>query len=1127
MAKHLLPSLKTSAQGGHNVQEPSPGQWNARSAQELENISQGLIVNQVEVQVNSIPDVWARPLLFEMALFSPEDKENPHNEHPLRKQIIGEWRGLLAMLALREVKKLSGFLEAKKVEVKLKGTQNFEDQQSEDIEPIPPAKGANPVFLEALCKLIPQKTISSDTKWEHLYVFLFKMGHQTRPIGMSSPTTLVCTPTSYFNHIDQNKIPWFDGKILQDPVNYLNKQQRTALAGWLDLLSTNIKDHPQQLENEAIRNKIVIDKIIRNSLFGLLNQFKTDLNVSVTPVPGTHPMSIEKESGVFYYLNLPADTTTAESDVMLIQSKNRKPKTPMLLVDKDIKKQWGSELQDITVSGSATLADIPANGVVSRHKVGPHQIDTAELWKPQELFTEKLFVIRGENAFPGARQERWLRDAKPQLNSQPISIILPIAPELLEYLNEDDLLERLRFEQNTNGDIIVNLRVTLGKDTERDYEIKKTYSANEIKDFDQVPIIEVFPNFEKESWKAYYVAYSADNPASTFQIKPYSSASKNLEENQEKEPNWTWEYNASVEDSKIPIGGNATGERQIWRLESFPNVITCSAKDEKGKNQNAGLLLLEPTQKNLPLANRNFTVGVDFGASGTSVYKSADKLKEPLKFENRKLTVSLPDTNISQIFDFFFPPRNFEIPFLSIFQDFNNQKADEYLPIVNGHIYFVEDKKLPKNIFTNLKWRADETQYNHYAESFLAQICLQTAAELVLEGASKIDWRFSYPTAFNTTQLSKFNGFWKNVIASTKQLTGVESGILPNMTESIAAALFFRDDERKEAKAPTEIGTVFVDIGSSTSDISVWQGNVLWQTSLRYAGQDILLEFFRKNPDILRELNVSPDILKELNVNLESSEHFYAQIDAILRKDSKEIYKRLPRLSKESSKKLITHLALSLSGLFFYIGLGINCLRKQEENAYKKPEMPHFYFGGNGSQIFRWLIDGEMWHESALARLFESLFESIFSNALSEKLNGHFKLETSNLPKQEAAFGLVCNKSIGRQTEKNEKVFAGEFFMKGNVRQRWNEDLKKAPLTDVIQPTAKLEKLSEFVKQFNYFAEHSEGLFEKFECNDKKMDLVRGNLANTLADLAREKANNKEVMVQPIFILALKHLLKG
>ncbi len=491
-SKPLLPSLKT----GHNVQLPAVGKWDARKADELDKISEGLDVNQAETQVNSIPDVWARPLLFEMALFS-SDKED--ERHPLRQQILGEWRGLLAILALKEIKNLK-VLTAKKVEIKLSDNQ------------------PNPLFLEALHKLIPKKTLVADTSWKHLYLFLFQIGHHTKPIGMTSPTTLVVTPTYYYNHIDQNKIPWFDGKILQDPINYLSDLEKEALAGWLDSMDKNLTIHPGQK-----------DTTILNKLSGLLQSFVSDLNVNLNSSVGEPAFGIEKGSGIFFYFDKPAGAGKPKgSDVNLVASPNRNPKMPMLLVDRNIATDWDKQLKDITVSGSATFADIPSNDVVTRSQIGSHTINNAQIWQPKELFTEKLFVVKTDNAFSGAKQESWIQDVKPQLNNQPVSIILPVNQELLEYLDEDDLLQRLKFRQGPNGEIIVQLRLTLGTNTARPYEVKKTYSRDEIFDFDQVPVIEVFPNFKKDNWKTYYVAYSADNPKSTFQAKPYSSFSEKV-----------------------------------------------------------------------------------------------------------------------------------------------------------------------------------------------------------------------------------------------------------------------------------------------------------------------------------------------------------------------------------------------------------------------------------------------------------------------------------------------------------------------------------------------------------------------------------------------------------------------
>jgi hypothetical protein len=44
--------------------------------------------------LTAIPTVWARPLLFAEALFSGD-------AHPLNKEVVGEWRGLLGIFCFR------------------------------------------------------------------------------------------------------------------------------------------------------------------------------------------------------------------------------------------------------------------------------------------------------------------------------------------------------------------------------------------------------------------------------------------------------------------------------------------------------------------------------------------------------------------------------------------------------------------------------------------------------------------------------------------------------------------------------------------------------------------------------------------------------------------------------------------------------------------------------------------------------------------------------------------------------------------------------------------------------------------------------------------------------------------
>ena len=204
MAFPLLPPLKNDGHGLTTLSET--GTWVQLYDVDLNNIAENLAVTKIDgkfIDIDSIPNMWARPLLFEIALYD--------EEHPMHECVVGEWRGILAMLALKERRKF--LLET-------------------PLMTIPDGDSGNtPEFLQALHRLLPQRTLDdAGTTWDKLYLILFK----GKPIGMTSPTTLVFTSIDYINHITVNDVPWYDPPFLCDPISHLDADEKTSLAGWLN-----------------------------------------------------------------------------------------------------------------------------------------------------------------------------------------------------------------------------------------------------------------------------------------------------------------------------------------------------------------------------------------------------------------------------------------------------------------------------------------------------------------------------------------------------------------------------------------------------------------------------------------------------------------------------------------------------------------------------------------------------------------------------------------------------------------------------------------------------------------------------------------------------------------------------
>ena len=92
MPHAFLPRLKTGT-GNAFLAPQAPGVWEDRETQ-LIHLAEGIEIPSDPPRIYSIPDPWARPLLFDRALYDPK--------HKLHEVVLGEWRGLLAMIGLRE-----------------------------------------------------------------------------------------------------------------------------------------------------------------------------------------------------------------------------------------------------------------------------------------------------------------------------------------------------------------------------------------------------------------------------------------------------------------------------------------------------------------------------------------------------------------------------------------------------------------------------------------------------------------------------------------------------------------------------------------------------------------------------------------------------------------------------------------------------------------------------------------------------------------------------------------------------------------------------------------------------------------------------------------------------------------
>ena len=1064
MPNPLLPRLTVTNQV---TAFGNAGRWEKRDSVELERISEGLDVTPPKVasaEVDSIPSMWARPLLFEMALYD--------TRHPMHERVLGEWRGLLAMLALKEWCDFP--LTTERIEI----TDTKNPLDAED-------------FLRALQKLLPKDTLDTKTTWETLNLILF----DDKPIGITSPTTLVCTSVSCFGRI--SRVPWFNDRFLDDPVPKLNSFEKEAVAGWLK----HLHGHIQGLPNSKIKA----------SLMGLLHSFIGDLG----EVPGVSTFSktgLGLTQDLFKSINTPVAPKDLPSSVELVPSRNKQPETILLVPDQTIPEVWGVEPQNVFVWKGETLATTQSFSGQSKLTLPTH----VHLRSQKDFFTDKLFVINQEKAFH-EHSTLVSKDSEDlNFNGIPVTPILPITEEVLTYLDVKDLNERITFDQQKDS-IVVSLCLTLSgiNRKNRYFDISKEYGTANVTPIPTGPVLAIWPNFRTSDWKAYYTYFTTADQ-DTFYAKPFLAVGE-------------------TSDPQTFSDNRGNIEKEITKTERFPEAMFCEYNGIK-----AGILLISVPEETLSVDGTDWTIGVDFGTSSTTVYRyrKGDANPQRVAFNDRLLRITDPPyLQQSMFYNDFLSPKRERTPFFSLFQTLGNKGADE--PILDGHIYFLDDyKDLPsaENIVSDLKWSTSSIDREHI-KVFLKQLCLQCAAEAINDGAEEINWNFSHPLAFTERDRGQFERIWKDVGSACESATGLSQRVVtPAQSESVVTAKFFASTlQNQYAIGGFTSGAVCIDIGGETSDISIWQNNELyWQTSLRFAGRHIFSNLLRENPEFLKNFGVDHGDIKLLEeAATGAKDKFYAQVDALIQQKGQEWLNQLAIVGNESAiQPFFQLISLGVAGLLYYVGLLLNHLSHSEADF--NSEIPSIYIGGNGSKILHWMADGSFNPDNPMALLCRKHLKHVICEASGFDSDNSRGIEISRSPKEEAAYGLVAEGTILKRNETQFNILAGEAFTVDGKDYGWAEILTAEQLGNHLSVSKnKLEQIENFIKTFNagLGAEINMpvGLNETLSGGTHGSDTVREVIFEKLKNVFQDfsDAEPEEISVEPLFILALKTLLEA
>ncbi|MGK7894641.1 MAG: hypothetical protein AB4372_13705, partial [Xenococcus sp. (in: cyanobacteria)] len=1076
----FLPKLKEDTHDeGSDVQPGSPGRWEVRPPKTFLTVANSLDTGGVGDQlrtVTSIPSIWARALLVETAL---------HNQsYPLRDLIIEQWQGMLAAIALADIRSF----DIKVQHVKL---EDYINKRSGNDDP----------FARSLLQLLPQpkyalyqldgKSHSDYNPWKELYVFLWKpqsedgkvQDRDYRVVGISSPSTLVC-PAEMGKWTG---LKWYEAKgHLSSPVSHLNDKEKFWLHLWLKEVIQKLPEYSNPENSEgSIKNA-------RANIIKLLEQFQNNLNVNfsggkIQHVSKKDYFGIQMNRGALELFNSPIKASAQPSNVQVIPSVQKEKTAPyLLLIDPKIDEQWNKQKQDIWIYEEKTLATANLLKDLKEGKLGWKDRDKGKvelIYGEDLLLPEFYFINREDGLFrtlnpEGAEQLRY--------DGYRITSLMPINSRLLDYFTASDLSKMLILEMNGEDSVDVSLSIPLSGfegDSPKTYYCSRTYPLRAENALEDVPVLEFWPNFQASDWKEYYLFYfDRGLGRDTFSIELKDKV--NFQDIQEEQRKY-----------------------QIYKLKQFPEFINCYRGTEnfQQKQPEVGVIFLQPPKNLSNNHSGKWKVGVDFGTSFTNVYFSANDIPKRLDLQPRLLQLAdIPrDVRDGVLIEFFIPDNlgllQLHLASVLTIRPFpqlkNLDNGEQLTPFLDGRIFIPPDsiKLRPQEpyIKTGLKW-SEDLDYKSNTELFLKHLALEITALAKSKGVNSIEWFVSYPSAFSHTDKITYSQIWDNITDSLQQTTGIDhtppssNGSTRWRSESIAMAQYFVDKEDKQLVYAT-----CIDIGGGTSDISIIEYNeLLYQCSIQLAGYHLLTQFMQAKPDLLAKLfDINFDVNeKDWTDIIKDKNKFAAKFDVLLRRESEKFLKNNRQTivaQDDDFQTLLQLMALGSAGLYYYIGIILRVLNT--EGKYIKGDITPVYLGGNGARIFDWLATGGKFKDNSLVNL---LFKDMLLLGSGWEMPvAKVTSYLSSQPKAEVACGLVLSgetdetKLKGWDNEKliEDSLIAGEFCQVNGQDvtpyERMPEISDEVKITN-FQVDKSLRKLKAFVAQFNEFIESSKAIKE-------------------------------------------------
>lgn len=1172
----LLPSLKESQQ----VDITSRGQWGFSS---LGRLAASLNVTaKEESNISSIPDIWALPAAFDMILLK---KTN----HQMHSRFLEEWRGILAILALRGV---LGISDLKVHSMIIPSPENLKKNDT--------------ALMKLFSRMLPEefKIFKDPTVKEGFRLQV--ISYKKNPLAIVWPTLLIC-PAAAPGFPSEASIPWWGGEGITDPLKLgcLNDHQKIILDNFLRTLSDSLISNltAMNLSFDSPLSKKIGD------LTNLLQEYRKDLQIEdsnssrgFTDAPDVLDIrGFCSELGKAKILTMDNKSFLDASDVLLEPLSGTKAKNVLVLVEK-LHEQWKKSPSDITVAGSYSYETVWPKGtnVPSKHKIANIDLKdyALEIWTPDDFFTEKICIIpQPEPIFPNARINFCENFA-----GKIVNILPPIKEKVLQYMTPEEITSNIRIKtSSSNNEASIEVELTVSTSGGA-MVVKKTYHQNLTTQEDssiysvlRTPMLQIWPNFKlsdnhRADWNYYYSFY--DNMAfNTFYATPYCP--------DENPPRRDLDTNRKTE---------------LVKTKTYPSAYICKITEKTNigtKDIQIGLIFPNPPKElTLSMTTKKASIGIDFGTTNTVAYISieGDNGPKPITLHNyipgspeKSMICNLIDhsNDDQEIVCQSYGRKNFiamseqpAAPATSIRTIFHHHGGSvdisKTLPLFRGNINsqdskdsILKDIGIIQSLQTDaMKWDPNQADGMINLESFLLQLGMQCMAEALAQEVANIDWYYSYPTSFSASQKEDLQTTWEKIMTIFTDIYPKTNKQVTANSESIAMARYFAGKE----SCSIPMGILCLDIGGGSTDIAVWQGgdystkDIHAQSSLRFAGKNILNDQLLSHSEILKDfpgednsgMNEHLDKLYTMARQRKSKE-FNILLEAFLKYYEDPLFARLSVAKSNPKVRIVLrNITLALSGIFYYSGMILGDLRATG-NYGEYRHLPDIYVGGNGSKLLKWAAGGNFAEYSQVYELFKEAFadgvdrghdfdrreaENMFLSDESQKgYNMLFTIKCTEHPKEEVAYGLVSDSEITEYKDDNNQglrgarksmlaekrnepktlstsarmpsgIIAGEKF---KVRSTDKAGLDLLTAEDIATNTLEIDETLPFFKEFlSEFNERAEALdFVPITLTDRQFYEIWATVNTQLTKKVKESGGvAKKIAVEPLFIMVLKECLK-